>query len=191
MSKAQYDVRMELAKLAELTIVVEILSEASIWAETQGEKLWEPEQLPPFMKESIEHNEVYLAYLKVEENTTNTKDNSFASNSSMEPVGTVTIQWSDVLGFWRDKPVEAGYIYKLAVRRKFAGLGVGAKIVSLAEKIIKSKGKQYARLDTSAPNKGLNAYYVNLGYSFSGIVPMPPDPCCKNLKDLSLYEKKL
>jgi ribosomal protein S18 acetylase RimI-like enzyme len=74
--------------------------------------------------------------------------------------------WSDPL-VWRDVPEDAGYVHSLAIRRAYAGRGLGKTLLEWAERLA-TAGKRYLRLDCGAENLPLRAYYERLGFQHRG-----------------------
>lgn len=149
------------AQPSDIDIVISILEEAGQW-------------LPgPFRRDriasSIELGQVYLA--KQEE----------------EAIGTLTLQWSDKL-VWGDVPDDAGYVHRLAIRRAFAGNGLGRLLLQWAEDIAASVGKHYLRLDCWTDNLTLCQYYERAGYICRGKLVFQGKQQAWNT---SLYEKNL
>lgn len=73
------------------------------------------------------------------------------------------------LRLWGDGGHEGSvYLHRLAVRRDYAGGGLGTAIMDWALQGIDFPGKTRMRLDCIADNPGLNAFYLGLGYSFMG-----------------------
>jgi len=75
-----------------------------------------------------------------------------------QSVGTFAFQWSDE-ETWGSVRDDAGYVHGLAVRRNFAGMGIGyeiLKILKQAENRVSLSGRKYLRLDCVAKNDALN-----------------------------------
>ncbi|WP_369183356.1 GNAT family N-acetyltransferase [Streptomyces sp. Y1] len=81
--------------------------------------------------------------------------------------GTVTLNWSDAL--WTDLGGEAGYVHRLAVRRRARGLG--GLILDWAGERAARHGADALRLDCVAHNPALRAYYEGQGFSHRGDAP--------------------
>src|SRR5262249_41267045 len=81
-----------------------------------------------------------------------------------EAVGTVMVQWADA-STWGPRPEDAGYIHGLCVRRCVAGHGWGRVLLAWAEHEIAQAGRPVARLECSAANASLCAYYERAGYT--------------------------
>jgi ribosomal protein S18 acetylase RimI-like enzyme len=78
-------------------------------------------------------------------------------------VATVTLQWRDVM-FWDEREDDAGYVHRLAVRRDRAGEGFGARVIDWAAQQVRERDRAWLRLDASADNLPLCAYYERLGF---------------------------
>jgi GNAT superfamily N-acetyltransferase len=55
-------------------------------------------------------------------------------------------------------------VHGLAIRRGEAGKGLGRRLLSWAEDRAGPAGKRCLRLDCTAPNQALNAYYKRAGF---------------------------
>jgi GNAT superfamily N-acetyltransferase len=109
---------MRQARLAELDVVVSMLEEAALWMVRRGIEGWTPDG---FSRERIavliESDEMYLAVL------------------DGRPAGTFALQWSD-RETWGNVPEDVGYIHGLAIRREFAGAGLGREMLRRAEQMV-------------------------------------------------------
>lgn len=159
---------IEPANESDVDDVISIIVEVAHWLHSRGIDQWWPtdrfKRRQPWI-ERAKHGELYLARL------------------SNAPIATLTIQWEDV-PTWGEQAPNAGYIHRLAVRRVFAGKGIGRALLSWAEESIKAKMKEFSRLDCWAKNTALRAYYESVGYAL-----------VKETKvygyDTALYEKPL
>jgi ribosomal protein S18 acetylase RimI-like enzyme len=154
------------ARPADLAAVVSMLEEAARWMLRRGIEGWTPDG---FSRERIavliESGEMYLAVL------------------DGRPAGTFTLQWSDT-ETWGDVPDDAGYIHGLAIRREFAGKGLGREMLRRAEQTVSRSEREYLRLDCVADNDALNEYYRQAGFARRGIAVV------RGLA-VSLYEKRV
>ncbi len=138
---------------ADLDAVMELLEEAARWLQRRGIDQW-PAWLPrqPVV-EAIERGEVYLARL----------DGQPAGTLILRPA----LQWPDT-AIWGEVPDDAAYVHSLAVRRAFAGRGLGRQLLDWAAGMASGAGKRYLRLDCMAENPALNDYYRRAGFSYRG-----------------------
>jgi predicted N-acetyltransferase YhbS len=67
------------------------------------------------------------------------------------------VHWPD------DRPGDALYVHKLAVKRSHAGSGIGEALIAFACHAAKSRGINMLRLDT-VPDTRLPAYYERQGF---------------------------
>jgi GNAT superfamily N-acetyltransferase len=143
------------ATSAELDIVLDILEEVSRWITSKGIDQWRPGSFTGERKqkitEQVDQGEVYLA------------------NVEGQPAGTFTLQWADPL-VWKNVPEDAGYVHRLAIRRAFAGRGLGRAMLTWAEFMAASNGKRYLRLDCMTENTALRLYYRQVGFTYCGDV---------------------
>lgn len=126
---------------------IAIHEEAARWLWDQGIRQWQPGVFQrAWIQGPIERGELYLA------------------KRSDETLGTVVVQWADEYT-WGERPPDAGYIHGLRVRRSAAGQGIGRALLRWAEREIARAGRPFARLDCTAENSRLCAYYVEAGYA--------------------------
>lgn len=87
---------------------------------------------------------------------------------------TFTLQWSDRT-FWGDRGEDglAGYVHGLAVRRAYAGRGIGAASLRWATDQIAARGRSFLRLDCMAENARLCQFYRDWGLAEQGIAMLP------------------
>jgi ribosomal protein S18 acetylase RimI-like enzyme len=166
MTKGFENLEIREARGADIDVVLSILEEAAGWLVRRGIELWAPGSFSRRrIADRIECGEVYLATL------------------AGQAVGTFVLQWSDE-ETWGSGQDDAGYVHGLAVRREFAGKGLGRELLRRAENIAAAAGKKYLRLDCVAENTALNASYERSGFGYRGRAPV------RGL-EVSLYEKKV
>lgn len=157
---------MRQARSADLEAVVSMLEEAARWMVRRGIEGWTPDG---FSRERIavliESGEIYLAVL------------------DGRPAGTFALQWSD-RETWGLVPDDAGYVHGLAIRREFAGTGLGREMLRRAEQMVSRSEREYLRLDCVADNEALNQYYRRAGFAYRGRALV------RGLT-VSLYEKRI
>ena len=159
------------AEPSDLDAVLDILQEAVQWLASQGVDQWQwPDQFPRQRNaQAIERGEMYVAKL------------------ADEPVATFSLQWADP-NIWSDAADDAGYVHRLAVRRSFAGQGIGLYLLRWAERAVAETGKAYLRLDCMAENERLCAYYERAGFTYRGEAS---GEVCGQPWRAALYEKNL
>ena len=154
------------ARAEDLDAILHILEDAARWMVRRKVEGWTPGSFSRRrIAELVERGEMYLAAL------------------GGEPAGTFALQWSDI-ETWGRVPDDAGYVHGLAVRRDFAGMGVGRELLRRAENRASLSGKKYLRLDCVADNGALNEYYRRAGFDYRGRAVV------RGLA-VSLYEKEV
>lgn len=154
------------AKTDDVDIVLEILNQARAWLLERGIDQWRAGSLTrERFLEWISRGEVYLARV------------------DGEYVGTVTLQWSDER-FWGQRPPDAGYVHKLAIRPTQTGKRLGLLMLQWAEETTRAAGREYLRLDCAANDRKIRDYYEQAGFVYQGD---KVDPRVA----VSLYEKPL
>jgi ribosomal protein S18 acetylase RimI-like enzyme len=135
----------------ELETVVGILSECARWLVERGIRQW-PDPFPAGrVAELLEEGSFYLARLDGED------------------VATFALLWSDPT-FWGERPTDAGYVHAVAVRRGYAGRGIGRALIDWAADRGAAAGREYLRLDCLSDNAALRGYYEGLGFAPQGEV---------------------
>ncbi len=148
------DIKITGARPKELEVVVSIFEEAGQWLQARGIDQW-PSQVPERMRahlaQQITRGEIYLAWLH------------------RQPVGTLTLQWSDP-HIWGEQLPDAGYVHGLAIRRAVAGRGIGRRMLDWAATQVIAANRPYLRLDCLATNQELCQYYERAGFTRCGHV---------------------
>jgi GNAT superfamily N-acetyltransferase len=88
----------------------------------------------------------------------------FLAEVGGERAGTLKFQLEDEL-FWPEMPAgQACYLHRLAVRRKFAGLGVSSALLGFAVERARSLGRPFLRLDCESHRPRLRSLYERFGF---------------------------
>ena len=154
------------ARTADLETVLSILEDAARWIVHQRLPGWTPGSFSRRrIAEIVGRGEMYLALL------------------ADQAVGTFALQWSDQ-ETWGRVPDDAGYVRGLAVRRDFAGRGLGRELLGWTENRVFQSGKKCLRLDCTAGNDALDANYRRAGFAYRGRAMV------RGL-EVSLYEKRV
>jgi len=144
------EIRVVQARASDLDTVLSILEEAAQWLVSRGIDQWQPGSFSrQRIADRIERGEMYLAEL------------------GGRPVGTLALQWSDE-EIWGNVFKDAGYVHGIAIRREYAGKGLGLELLRWAENRVASSGKKYLRLDCTAGNQTLNESYERAGFARRG-----------------------
>ena len=147
----------------DVAVVAALLDEATTWVGERGYEQW-PLPFPhQEIAAAIDRGEIYLAEL------------------DGDAVATVTVLWDDPT-YWGERPADAAYVHKLAVRRACAGQRIGTVIVEWADAIASASGRQFLRLDCLRDNPGIRTYYENLGFEHRGDLVVSG-------RDMSIYER--
>ena len=89
-----------------------------------------------------------------------------------EVAATFTVLWDDP-SFWGERPPDAAYLHKLAVRPAFRGRGLGARVVEWVDRRAAAAGRAHLRLDCKRDNPRIRRYYERLGFEHRGDVDHP------------------
>jgi ribosomal protein S18 acetylase RimI-like enzyme len=143
------DLDVRRAEPGDLDEVVAILSEAARWLLERGIRQW-PDPFPhDRVAALLDRGELYLARV------------------GGKPAATFALLWSDP-DFWGEQPPVAGYVHVIAVRRAYAGLRLGERLLDWAEAQVAAAGRELLRLDCMRDNEVLKAYYERLGFEPRG-----------------------
>ena len=126
--------------------ISEILDEACRWLAEQGIRQWTAPFGEDYIRHKIAGREFHVITL------------------AGQPVGVFRLLWSDAV-FWGDVPDDAAYIHTLAVRRAYAGQGIGQRAIEWASGRARQQSRKYLRLDCMAGSQPLKSYYERLGFT--------------------------
>ncbi|CAN5203498.1 hypothetical protein BH18ACT12_BH18ACT12_07040 [soil metagenome] len=155
------------ARSDDVETVAGLLDEATVWVGELGHEQWPLPYPREDLAAAIDRGEVYVAEL------------------DGAAVGTVTVLADDPV-YWGERPPDAHYVHKLAIRRDRAGRGIGAAIVEWADARAAAGGRAFLRLDCLRDDPGIRAYYDRLGFEHRGDF----DDHARGLF-LSLYERRV
>jgi GNAT superfamily N-acetyltransferase len=157
-------VKVRRATPTDAAVAGEILDEATAYVATLGYDQWTVPFPQGELAERIERGELYV--VEVDGQT----------------AATLTLLWDDP-AFWGERPPDAVYLHKLAVRRAHAGYGLGAAVVEWVDAQAAAAGRRYVRLDCHRDDPGIRAYYERLGFEHRGDKDDPRF-------DVALYERR-
>jgi GNAT superfamily N-acetyltransferase len=129
--------------------VVEILHEAARWLEREGKAMWKVDELDPLSTAADVGAGLFLL-----------------AEQSGDPAGVMKYQLEDPV-FWPEVRLQdAAYVHRLAVRRRYAGTGLSAKLLGWAVERTRALGLRYLRLDCEASRPRLRAFYESFGFRY-------------------------
>ena len=167
--------RVVAAQPADLPRYLDLLEELADWLHARGIEQWPRGRArtgAAYYGASIDKQEVHLAF----------EGNEF--------VGALRLLMRDDI-VWPDAANDDGlYLYNLAVRRTWAGRGLGRWLLDWAERLAGESGRHYLRLDCLPGNTFLRQYYEDAGFTARGDVDaIYPAPV--GLMHLRRYEKQV
>lgn len=131
--------------------MVELNATAADWVRARGFDPGEPPlPLQVIMRRRVERSEAYVAWL------------------DGAPVGMLSLQWEDPATWGELDTGDALYVHGLMVSRKHAGMGIGVTLLDWAGGVAAEAGRTYLRLDCTAGNPALRAYYERAGFAYRG-----------------------
>jgi ribosomal protein S18 acetylase RimI-like enzyme len=154
---------------------LDLLEGVAAWLDARGIRQWPRgtfRQSADFYAASIARQEVRLAL------------------AGDELVGTLRLLLREPI-VWPEVAHDDGvYVYNLAVRRGWAGRGLGRHLLDWAGERARSLGRTHVRLDCMRDNRFLRDYYTQAGFEERGeIEAMFPAPV--GLLRLQRYEKRV
>jgi GNAT superfamily N-acetyltransferase len=139
--------RVRRASTTDTDLVRSILREAAEWLRSRGMPLWLESELAPH--EIADHVEQGLYFIGEVEGG---------------PAGTLRYQLDDP-DFWPDvAPGESAFVHRLAIRRRYADMGVSSGLLGWAAERTRGLGRPHLRLDCDASRPRLRAFYERHGF---------------------------
>jgi len=173
---------------------LDIMREAAQWQIDQGTQLWLMDTLTRKMINNPA-DEFHVAWL--EQNRDSTQRSDFCmplhaqSSAPPQAAACCLLSTHDPV-FWPEIPAEtSGFLHKIAVRRKFAGQGVVARLIAHAEQTCLARGIPMMRLDTDINRPKLRALYEGLGYVQVGTRTLALPELNMESIEVALFEKRL
>jgi GNAT superfamily N-acetyltransferase len=142
-------VNVRVATLDDVPLVAEMLDEATAFVRTKGRDQWRVPYPQDKLRQSVSGGSLYVV------------------DVDDEPAATFTLLLDDPK-FWGRRPPDAVYLHKLAVRRAFAGRGLGARIVAWVCDEAARRGRAFVRLDCQRDLPRIRRYYEELGFELRG-----------------------
>jgi GNAT superfamily N-acetyltransferase len=142
-------VNVRRATLEDVPLVAEMLDEATAYVRTKGRDQWP------------------VPYPQDELSGFAGRGELFVVDVDGEAAGTFALLEDD-RKFWGERPPDALYLHKLAVRRAFAGRKLGERIVEWVVDETRARGRNFVRLDCQRDLPGIREYYERLGFELRG-----------------------
>jgi GNAT superfamily N-acetyltransferase len=149
----------------DVTAVAAMLDEATAFVRTKGRDQWPVPYPQRKLRAAVADGTLYVVEV------------------DGEPAATFTLLLDDPK-FWGKRPPDAVYLHKLAVRRAFAGHGLGARIVEWIADEAARRGRTFIRLDCQRDLPGIRRYYERLGFELRGELE-------RGAFSWALYERRL
>ncbi|PZG01735.1 GNAT family N-acetyltransferase [Micromonospora deserti] len=141
-------VNFRIAQPDQAAEVLGVLDEAAAWLAQRSIHQWPARFESSWIEDALQRGETWLVEV----------DNTVT--------GTFTLDWADPL--WNDVAGNAGYLHRVAIRRRTSGLG--AVILSWAKGTVHQHARHALRLDCVTANPRLRAYYEAAGFVHRGDV---------------------
>jgi GNAT superfamily N-acetyltransferase len=142
-----HEIAIRQAGLSDAEAIAAILREASQWLTASSEPMWlegelEIENIAPGVEAGL----------------------FFLADCAGDAAGTLKFELEDP-DFWPEMPDgDAAYLHRLAVRRRYAGVGLSTALLGWAAARTRTLGRPYLRLDCEASRPRLRAFYERFGF---------------------------
>ena len=148
------------AEASDAVAVEALLDAAAEWQQSRGISQWKPGQFRHEIREAIASGEQYVA-----------RRERIVVGSFLLDTGSPS--WmSGWLVERRRVPSQGAHVGRLTVAREASGHGLGAELLHAAGAIAAQRGRTYLRLDCPAENARLRRYYLEVGFSYLGDLPI-------------------
>lgn len=130
-------------------VIEDILIEAAAWVDALGVVMWEEGELESRqIAADVQAGQFFIAHI------------------NGDPAGVIRFQLADRL-FWPDLPEgDSAFVHRLAVRRRFKGLGVSQALLAWSVDRARTLGRRHLRLDCDESRPKLRALYEAFGFRF-------------------------
>lgn len=141
------EARIRQATPPDAAAVAEILNEAAQWLERAGMPMWKNHELKAEgIAADVDAGIFFLA------------------EYSGDRAGVLKFELADD-AFWPDaRHQDAAYVHRLAIRRRYSGMGLSTFLLNWAVKRTHGLGRRYLRLDCEAARPRLRAFYESFGF---------------------------
>ena len=133
----------------DVPLVAEMVDEATAYVGMKGYDQWPAPFPQDELRDRVGRGELYVVEV------------------DGEPAATFTLLLDDPF-FWGERPPDAVYLHKLAVRRAFAGRALGERIVEWIVVEAAARGRDFVRLDCHRDIAWIRCYYERLGFELRG-----------------------
>lgn len=166
--KYSENLKLELS-FGRLEEAISVMREVAAWGREQGYRVWPDEWLT-----------------REELVTPDAREEDFCIGTvAGETACAFILQWRDT-EYWPDAPqMEAAYLHKLCVRRRFAGKGMTKQVVEAVREECRRRGVRYIRLDTGLDEGVVRKIYLNAGFKIVDSIDHP------NGRSTALYEMEV
>jgi len=138
------------AELADLPRLLKFRTDTAVWLSSLGTDQWAKPFPADHMMASIRAGEVYL----------------LKEHQAADAAATITLDRDADERLWTadERAESALYVHKLTVDRKYAGAGLGPRLLNWAGDQAARQGVTWLRLDAWTTNTQLQAYYLGQGF---------------------------
>ncbi|MFI5721002.1 GNAT family N-acetyltransferase [Nocardia sp. NPDC051750] len=162
-------VQIRPAALDDLSLICRLRQQRALWLAARGSDQW-----------STEASGLSLDYFAHVVDRAVTAGETWIAEMNGEPAGTITINDQADNELWTEAELaDALIVHYLIVDLRYAGEGIGRRLLAHAAALARTRGRHWVRLDAWTGNADLHAYYRRAGFRLVRVaVPDRPSPSC-------------
>lgn len=162
-------VQIRPAALDDLNLICRLRLQRASWLAARGSDQW-----------STEASGLSIDYFAQVVDRALTGGETWIAEVNGDPAGTITVNDRADKQLWTDiELADSLIVHYLIVDLRFAGQGVGRKLLTHAAALTRARGRHWVRLDAWTTNSDLHAYYRRAGFHLARIAgPDSRSPSC-------------
>ncbi|MGW0182652.1 GNAT family N-acetyltransferase [Nocardia sp. NPDC003345] len=162
-------VQIRPAALDDLDLICRLRLQRATWLAARGSDQW-----------STEASGLSIDYFSRVVGRALTAGETWVAEVDGEPAGTITVNDRADRELWSNAELaDSLIVHYLIVDLRFAGHGVGRRLLAHAAALARAYERQWVRLDAWTSNTELHTYYRRAGFRFVRVAdPDSPSPSC-------------
>lgn len=162
-------VQIRPAALDDLNLICRLRLQRASWLAARGSDQW-----------STEAAGLSIDYFAQAVGRALTLGETWIAEVNGAPAGTITVNDRADEQLWTERELaDSLIVHYLIVDLRYAGAGVGNRLLAHAAALTRDRGRQWVRLDAWTTNSDLHAYYQRAGFRLARIAgPDSASPSC-------------